>query len=230
MRGKHTRPFIPFTSGGSETSPSTKSPAIRRKSKTQMNPVDRDRTPIGPRISRSSSSPLIHHGGQVSLNRLPQMSTVSEFEASSGIPLKKATRNAHSHTHLASSRPSMSHQHLSVIHHSPFSQLPPVPDQRHSSAQPNPHFHSASSYSGSDADDDNETLDERPLLLRSRSSGGNVGSRRVNSHPNLTSPLSPVTNPLAMARKDARTDGETVPVRHHLRLFLHWLIGPFAHS
>jgi hypothetical protein len=184
-------------------------PSTRRKNKVHTNSGERERTPTGPRISRSSSSPLIYHGEQVPLYRLQPMSTMSH-QGSSGateMPLNPATRSAHSHSHIAPSRLSTSHQHLAFY----SSQLQPTPGQRHSLAQSQPHFHTESPYSGSDADeDDNETLDERPLLVRSRSGSGNITSRRLSRHPNLILPFSPTNGPQVMARHAIETEADIV--------------------
>lgn len=186
--------------------------STRRKCKVHTNSGDRERTPSGSRISRSSSSPLIYHGEQVPLYQLQPMTHQGSPE-DTGVPLNYFTQNAHSHSHIAPSRlsTSRSHQHLFLP---PSNPLQPTSGQRHSFTQPQSHFHTTNPYSGSDADeDDNQTPNERPLQVRSRSGSGNITSRRLYSHPNLVLPFLPTTGPQVMARHETRTiETETVTV------------------
>jgi hypothetical protein len=208
--------FFTPVSESPETSQSNSSmkSSTRRKCKVHTNSGERERTPGESRISRSSSSPLIYHGEQP-LYQLQSMSTLSHQGTSgdTGMPLNSVTQNPHSHSHIAPSRlsTSRSHQHLSLP---PGNQLQPTLGQRHSFIQSQPHFHTTNPYGVPDADeDDNETLNESPLQLRSRSGSGNITSRRLYSHPNLILPFSTTTGPQIMARHEARTiETETVTV------------------
>jgi hypothetical protein len=206
--------FTPVSEGPEISQPnSSMKSSTRRKCKVHTNSGERERTPSGSRISRSSSSPLIYHGEQDPLYWLQPTSTLSHQGSSgdTGIPLNSVTQNAHSHSHIAPSRFSRSHQHLSL---SPGNQLQPTSGQRHSFIHSQPHFHTTNRYGSSDADeDDNETLNESPLQVRSRSGSGNITSRRLYSHPNIVLPFSTITGPQIMARHEARTiETETVTV------------------
>lgn len=195
-----------------QASPSVRSPT-RRKAKVHNDSGDRATT-RGTGILRSSSSPMLYRGEQMGLSRMQPLSPINQQFTGGSRTIPTASRNAHP-------RSSSQQQLHSTLYHT---LSPPGPGQRHSFAPSQANYYQTSSpYSGSDADeDDNETLEDRPLLIRTRSgSTGNIISRRVYNNSSPLLPFSPAIVPPVMARQNVRPpETENGPVSRTLRPLL----------
>lgn len=165
----------------------------RKRTRVQSNFGDRERTG-GTSIPRSSSSPLLSNGEQ--LYRMQPLSSINQQQFQGNpraIPMPSQSTTSRSYSR------SSSQQYL----HSYHSPSQPVPGPRHSFANSQPP--TASPYSGSDADeDDNDTTEDWSLQVRRRSGSGNITSRRVYNNPSPVLSVSPVIVPMVMARQNIR--------------------------
>ena len=195
-----------------ETSTNARSPT-RRKAKVQNSSGDRERIGSTTGILRSSSSPLLYHGEQVTFNRMQPLSAINQqFQGSSRTAVYPSPFTSHSEHPRSSSQ----QQLHSAFYHSPSQ---PGPGSQHSFANSQSHYYPTTGpYSGSDADeDDNERLEDRPLLVRTRSGSGNITSRRVYNNSSPILPFSPVIVTPVMARQNVRLpESENVPVSSNL--------------